>query len=659
MSRRRNVDDAGGRGGRSEGDAGPSAASGAPGASPFAAGWLGLTLAALAAGLLLRLSAPTRLPEGPWIDEVSAIRAARTLAAAPAVDPFGTSPILPPEAGFAGAQESNLFLLLTRAVDRAAGGGMASVRALSLGPSAALFLAALLLAWEVGGGDRRTFAFAALLLSGSSWLLRVGRWGWFNLTTAALLVAALALALSAVRRRRLGPALAAGALLGLAQYGYLASRVGLAFAGGALAVAGAGLVAGRARAEARVALAVFGTALLVSLPLFVHLVSEGEGSTERVRELAPAGGAAALPRAVLGNAGGLADLFFGAGDPNPRHAEPGRPLVPLLVGLAILAGAVGAVHGGGAPRVCALAGLAILSTNLLTKGGPEAANSFRVVAAAAPLLVAAASAWDGLARLLERRLPRAGAPLAAGFLVVISARDAAGFVRWGRSAETDRLFGAPERRLADRLRGLGAGSDAEVLLASRAADERTTYVELLLAPARSLSRGLRVEPSGLPIPSPRFGALPRADVLFVDLDTGECDRTASRVGGRAVAEVPEDAGRRPLCVVRIGAERARAAAQAQLDRHPRLEPDGGGPVAEVVAEEDGLFRLDVEGAGGAGSLFLRLAPGRYTSAGLVPPGSRLVGIVGPDGFPRRLAPARGAVPPAARPAESGAARPAG
>jgi len=642
VSRRRIVADAGGRGKRGGRDAGPAAANGPSAASAFPGGWLALALAALVAGLALRLAAPTRLPDGPWIDEVSAIRAARTLAAAPAVDPFGTSPILPPEAGFAGAHEPNLYLLFTRAVDRAAGGGMASVRALSLGPSVALFLSALLLAWEVGGGDRRKLAFAALLLAGSSWLLRIGRWGWFNLSTAALLVAALALALGAARKRSLGPALAAGALLGLAQYGYLVSRVGFAFAAGALAVAAAGLAAGRGRAAVNAALAVFGTALLVSLPLFVHLVSEGERSTERVRELAPAGGVAALPRTLLGNAGGLADLFFGAGDPVPRHAEPGRPLVPLPVGLAILAGAVGALRGGGAPRASALAGLALLSTNLLTKGGPEAANSFRVVAAAAPLLVAAGSAWDALARILERRLPRAGAPLAAGLLVALSARDAAAFARWGRSAETDRLFGAPERRLVDRLRGLGAGTDAEVLVASRAADERTTYVELLLAPARSLARGVRVEPSGLPIPSPRFGALPRGDVLFVDLDTGGCDLAATRLGGRAVAQVPEDAGRRPLCVVRIGAERARAAAQAQLDRTPRLEPSGGGTAADVVAEEDGLFRLDVEGAGGAGSLFVRLAPGRYASTGLVPPGSRLVGIVGPDGFPRRLASVRGA-----------------
>lgn len=563
------------------------------------------------------------------------MRAARTLTSAPPVDPFGTSPILPPEAGFAGAFEPNLYLLFTRAVDRVAGGGMASLRALSLGPSAALFLAGLLLAWELAGGDRRRFACGALLLAGSAWLLRAGRWGWFNLTTAALLAAALALALRARRQERLAPALAAGLLLGLAQYGYLVSRAGLAFALLALVAALAGLRSADGRAAARTAAAVLGTALLVALPLFVHLASDGERAAERVRELAPPGGVAGLPALLPGNVRDLAGLFFGSGDPNPRHAEPGRPLVPLPAGLAIAAGVALALRDGGAPRVAALAGLALLGTNLVTKGGPEAANSFRAVAAAAPLLALAGGAWAALSSRLERTLPRAGAPLAAGLLVAVSAWDAAAFLRWGRSAETDRLFGAAERRLADRLRSLGAGSDADVLVSARAFDERTTYVELLLARADSAARGVRVEHAGLAVPAPRLAVVPARDLLYLDLDAGDCSDAASRLGGVVAGRVPADAGRLPFCVVRIGTERARDAAGRLLERFPRVAPSGRGALA---VDEEGLWGLAWEGPGGRGVSYLRLSPGSYSAEELIPTGSRLAGLAGPDGFPRRLAP---------------------
>ncbi len=610
--------------------------------------------AAAVAGLALRLAWPTRLPDGPWIDEVCAIRAARTLLSSKGWSLFGTSPIYPPEAGIPGAFEPNLYLLLTGLVDRLAGGGMASVRWLSVGFSVALFLAGLFLAAELLGRRSRGFAFAAVLLAGSGWALRLGRWGWMNLGTSALLVLSLALALRAVRTGRAGPAVGAGVALGLAQYGYLTSRVGLVFAVGALVLATWSWWLRRrwlpdgASASLRTALVVALGAIFVALPLFVHLAGAPAEATERMRTLTPAGGGAALPGAVARNVVELAGMFFGAGDPSPRHGEPGREIVPLPVAIAVLAGVAGALLAGGAARTTALAGLALLATNLPTRGGDDAANSFRVLAAASPLLVLGAWAFERVASEVERRLPRHGALVAylvlAG-VVATAALDAASFVRWGRDPATGGLFGGAERRLAERLRAHGAGLGTEVLVARRAADARTAIVEVLLGAPASSVRGVRLEVEGLDGPPPRIGFLPGKELIYLDLDLdpdpildpGSEGASAGgvRPGTLLVERIPSDAGRPPFRLYRMSLDAARGAAAATLGRWPRHP---AAPAGDLVLEEDGLCRIEEVSEGGTRGFLALLAAGRHASAGLLSPGARLAGFSGPDGYPRRLPP---------------------
>ena len=87
-------------------------------------------------------------PPGPWVDEAYALRAERLL---PAGAPFfGTTALTPSGEGFVNAWATNLYLRFARAVDVAAGGGLASFRWLSAAPALALFAALLLLACEAG-----------------------------------------------------------------------------------------------------------------------------------------------------------------------------------------------------------------------------------------------------------------------------------------------------------------------------------------------------------------------------------------------------------------------------------------------------------------------------------------------------------------------------
>ncbi len=121
-------------------------------------------LALLALGFALRLFRWSEAPPGPWIDEALALRAARSAAAsgAPLV---GTSPLQPPDAGFVNSWISNLSLRGLSVVDRAAGGGIASVRAMSILPSLVLLLAIVGVAAEASGGRPFPILVAILLAS--------------------------------------------------------------------------------------------------------------------------------------------------------------------------------------------------------------------------------------------------------------------------------------------------------------------------------------------------------------------------------------------------------------------------------------------------------------------------------------------------------------
>jgi len=184
---------------------------------------------------------------------------------------------------------------------------------------------------------RRVGLWAAALAVTSVWLLSLSR---IALRAGLLpLVAALALAAAwrGQRLRSLPWMLAAGALLGLSFYTYLAAR----FVPVALILAGAWCALGRRQAIWWRGWAVAAaTALLVAAPLGFYLLGQGEllGRAGQVSILSPAihGGdpLGALARSV----GRSLRMFAYGGDFIPRHNAPWRAVFAPLLAAAFYAG---------------------------------------------------------------------------------------------------------------------------------------------------------------------------------------------------------------------------------------------------------------------------------------------------------------------------------
>ena len=430
-------------------------------------------------GAALRLVNLSAWPPGPWIDEAYALRAARLLP--PDAPLFGTTALIPAGEGFVNMWIPNLYLRLARAVDVAAGGGLASFRALSVVPSLALLAALLLLAGESARGSPFAYGAASILGATSMWLLTTGRWGWVAVATSALAAFATWSGLRAARTRSWALALLAGVSAGLGAYGYAAGRLFLA----APAVVLAFSVARRGPGRPLVRLAALALAaeLAVVAPLLLHDVRHPERLLARERELSLLrhGGADAgllLARNVVD----YAALFVVHGDVNERHGDPARPVVPAVVtGLALAGAAWGAACSGPARALLLPAGL-FLAGGLLASED-TGANAYRISPMAPYVLVLAGL---GAARLREALGPerrRLATIAVAGVVGIAAAIDVAGFARWGASPRTWGAFGGPERELADALVAASRGGPpARVVLDARTASRSPYVVEELLAP---------------------------------------------------------------------------------------------------------------------------------------------------------------------------------
>ncbi len=439
-----------------------------------------LALAALL-GVTLRLVHLSAWPPGPWVDEAYALRAARLL---PEDAPlFGTTALTPPGEGFVNAWTPNLYLRFARAVDIAAGGGLASFRALSALPALALLAALLLLAAEAGRGRPFACGTAALLGATSMWLLTTGRWGWDAVATSALAVFATWAGLRAGRTGSHALAALAGACAGLGAYGYAAGRLFLVAPVVVLAVA----VAERSapgRTRARLAALALAVEILVVLPLVAHLSRHPDRVFARERELSLLRhGGADAGLLLARNAADYAALFLFRGDSNERHGDPSRPILPVAVsGLALAGAAVGAARGGPARALLLPAGL-FLAGGLLASED-TGANAYRVSPLAPYLIVLAGLGADALRGALLPRLRTWGTASLAAIVAASALLDVAGFARWGASARTWGVFGGWERELADAYRAASRGGPPARLVLDHLSAARNAYVvEELLAPA--------------------------------------------------------------------------------------------------------------------------------------------------------------------------------
>ena len=431
------------------------------------------------AGVWLRTIHLETWPPGPWIDEAYALRAARLL---PEEAPLlGTSALTPPGEGFVNAWTPNLYLVFTNAVDRVAGGGIASFRALSVVPALVLLAGLFALAFEAARG--RPFALGTTVALGASsmWLLTTGRWGWNAVATSALIVLATEAALVAARTASRAWAAAAGALAGLGVYGYAAGRL-LVVA--PVLVLAMGLprrdTGGRRRTVlAGIALAAAGA---VALPLLAHLIRYPDRAFAREREISAfRGGVRPACVALAQNVADYAALFFLHGDANERHGDPARPIVPVAVSGLALVGAAFGLRRGGVERAVALPAALSLLGGLLSSE-TTGANAYRVSPAAPFLLVLAGLGADRLLAGLPESSRRRGAFTLAGLVAVSAALDTASFVRWAESPRTWGAFGGPERELADALSAVQAEGPRRVVLNLRTASRNAYVVEELLAP---------------------------------------------------------------------------------------------------------------------------------------------------------------------------------
>ena len=593
-------------------------------------------LALLALGCALRLFRWSESPPGPWIDEALALRAARSAAAneAPLV---GTTPLQPPDAEFVNFWVTNPVLRGISAIDRAAGGGIASVRAISIGPSLLLLLGAAALAAQASHGRALPLLSAFALLATSSWLLSTGRWGWLAVGTSALVVLATAAVLRAGNRSSRGWAAVAGALLGLSAWGYPAAWALLPLPFLVLAEAWRRDRVDRSdRRPFAVAVTGFAAWVLVTAPLAVHYGGHPERALARTRELsAPRDGSSVLS-ALSRNAVSYARLFVVGGDPNERHGDPKSPVLPVAVtGLALFGAVDGLRRRGGARLLAAIVGLLLVASLLAVE---ESANAFRA-SLAAPFLVVLAAL--GAQRLVETLGPSRRAFVTTALALVFGAAallDTAVFLRWLSSPRLYGAFGGPERDLADAVSAdISARGPADVLLTPAAA-RNAFVVDALLQGPGSASPAIR---QGTGLSEPRY--VPSRDVLFADAATEENSSEPRSLGAVPVASGGVLPGHPGWTLWRVPAGHAAERARTFLERFPRIPVSGAG---RLVVPQEGLYTfssrggVDVRLDGGvvfgasrpSGVLTTRLVPGRHelTLKELVP--GALLRVTGPDGF---------------------------
>lgn len=596
-------------------------------------------LTLLLAGAALRLHRVRAAPPGPWIDEALALRAARVVSATNA-PLLGTSPLQPPDAGFVNSWLTNLSLHGLSVIDRAAGGGIASVRAMSVLPALVLLAGIAALAGAAAGGRPLPLLLSTFLGATSSWLLVTGRWGWNAVATSAVVVLAAALALLAASRRSVPLGAVAGALAGLAGWGYVAAWAllplppALWLVGRLRERRAAANDAPDAAAFRRVAAAGLVAFALVLAPLAAHYAAHPERALARARELSAAReGTGTALSSLARNAAAYARLFALGGDPNERHGDPGRPVQPLAVtGLALVGAAAGLRRGGSERLLASAAGLFLLASLFAVE---EAANAYRAVHAAPFLVVLAALGAEHLVALagpVRRRLASAAVVAVVG---VAGATDAGAFLRWLGSPRLEGAFGGPERALADAIRAdLAARGPADVVLSPGAA-RNAFVVDTLLARPESGRPAIRLA-DGLDALRYR----PSRDLLLAE---SSATARPAAPGSLAVATGGALPGFPGWRLLRVPAGAAAAAAAASLGALPLLPAPGRG---ELLVAEEGLYSFSSRGgldarldgsvlfgeARPAGKLTVRLAPGRHDLfVHALRPGAELR-VTGPDGF---------------------------
>jgi hypothetical protein len=385
--------------------------------------WL-LVAAMVLLAAWFRLHQIDQQPTGLWIDELrNATHAIELAERSGAFRPFGATPLVYEN----WVKTSNLYLYFTWCVLWLGGVTRLAVKLVSVLPG----IAAVPLTYLHG---RRFVRWPAALaaagwLATSLWHVTLSRWGWDEVLVTALVVAGFAKLWDAMTRRDRFSLAVAGAIFGLALYGYIAARLALA---AALVAIGIDLWARRDPRWAAV-LGWFGVGVgMVALPLAMSWLADPASFMVRVNELSIldqvfAGDVDVLIKSVRAHL-----LMFNVhGDVNARHNLPGVPMLDAWSGALFLLGVVVAIARIRRPESLLL--LSWIGFGLLggiLSGLQESPQAYRTGMIAPACLLVAALGLDAVLALLTVSRRRWGVLVSAPLVVALIA--ASGVVTYRR-----------------------------------------------------------------------------------------------------------------------------------------------------------------------------------------------------------------------------------
>jgi 4-amino-4-deoxy-L-arabinose transferase-like glycosyltransferase len=184
--------------------------------------------------------------------------------------------------------------------------------------------------------DRRQALLAAALLAVSFWHVLFSRLGFRAITEPLLQALAIAALFRGLRRDDKRWLAAAGVLLGLTAYTYLAARVFPILV--ALGLLPLFIGSENWRLRLRQVALFLGAALLILLPLLGYFWANPDAFWVRIGQVAPSAAPGSTPLTIWASLLESWGMFFLRGDPFLRFNLPGRPLFGWIVGGLLLVG---------------------------------------------------------------------------------------------------------------------------------------------------------------------------------------------------------------------------------------------------------------------------------------------------------------------------------
>ncbi len=192
-----------------------------------------------------------------------------------------------------------------------------------------------------GVGGEGIAVLATIFIATSFWQVLMSRLGFRSIAEPFVQALALAVLFRGLRLNRWGWIIAAGALIGLNLYTYLAARLFPV----AIAAIFLFLIAcdrGQRKQRALQLVIVVVTALIVFAPLGLYFLTNPGAFLTRIQQVAPHGDQVA---ALLQNVARALGMFFLSGDPYVRFNLPYRPLFSSVWGALFIIGLVVALIG--------------------------------------------------------------------------------------------------------------------------------------------------------------------------------------------------------------------------------------------------------------------------------------------------------------------------